>query len=177
MGGGSAMKRAVTALVLVTLAGCGGGESAGGESSGNAPSLSPEPAGVTVELAISYNWGKSVPNWVNKDPGADCYDYTFKNKDVQILDNAGAILTVGEFPQAGVFEWDSETTGTCTWTTSLGVVGASPVYTVKTGVGSETMNADELADGLVNLGAKSGAFGYGWLSICPGDVDCKKYES
>jgi hypothetical protein len=45
------------------------------------------------------------------------------------------------------------------------------------GVGSETMNADELVDGLVNLGAKSGAFGYGWLSICPGDVDCKKYES
>ena len=126
-----------------------------------------------VELAISYDWASEVPKWTNGETGADCYDLNFK-QDVQILDNADAILTVGEFPKAGVWEWTSEDTGTCTWSASLGEIGESPVYTVETVTGSETMNADELADGVVMLAGSSGTL---WLSICPSrDVDCKKYE-
>jgi len=172
----SGLKSVVTVAFGTTLllAGCGGGESAsgGGESASDAPSPSPEPAGVTVELAISYKWPGKVPEWVNKENGADCYDLNFK-QEVQILDNADAILAVGEFPKAGVFEWTSENAGTCAWTASFGEVSESPVYTVKTVTGSETMNADELADGVVTLAGSSGSL---WLSICPGDVDCKKYE-
>ena len=110
---------------------------------------------------------------MNKENGADCYDFNLQ-QEVQILDNADAILAVGEFPKAGAFEWTSENTGTCTWSALLGEVAESPVYTVDTGAGSETMNADELADGVVTLGTSSGVL---WLSICPStDVDCKKYE-
>jgi hypothetical protein len=109
---------------------------------------------------------------VNKEEGADCYDFNLK-QEVRILDNADAILTVGEFPKAGVSEWTSETTLTCTWTASLGEVGESPVYTVETGAGSETMNADDLADGSITLGTSSGVL---WLSICPSsDVNCKRH--
>jgi hypothetical protein len=167
-------------LVLVVTGGLlllAGGEngSVRREPAGNAPSPSPEPAGVTIEVVASYDWGNNVPKWVNKDPGADCYDFNFKEqqRQIQILDNADAILTVGEFPEAGVSEWTSETTVTCTWTASLGEVAESPVYTVKIGGNSETMNADDLADGEVILGTKGGVL---WLSICPStDVDCRKH--
>jgi hypothetical protein len=146
------------------------------ESVGNATSPSPEPAGVTVEFVVSYDWGNSVPKWVHKDPGADCYDFNFKQqqRQIQILDNADAILAVGEFPEAGVPEWTSATTVTCTWTASLSqVFGESPVYTVKIGGSSETMNADDLADGEVALGTDSGVI---WLATCPSsDVSCKRY--
>jgi hypothetical protein len=171
---GVGMNKVVSVAVGTTLllAGCGGGESSEGASAGNAPSPSPEPAGVTVERAISYKWAYGVPKWVNRDPGTHCYDLNFK-QDIEILDNADAILVVGEFPQAGAWEWTGEDAGTCIWTASLGEVGESPVYTVKTVAGSETMNADELADGVVTLAGKSGSL---WVSICRKDPDCKDYE-
>jgi hypothetical protein len=169
------MKNVVSLAVGTTLlfVGCGGGESAGNAPSPSPPSPSPEPAGVTVELAISYEWAYGVPKWQKEATGPDCYDSNFE-QDVQVLDNADAILTVGEFPEAGVWEWTGEDTGTCTWSASLGEVGESPVYTVETVAGSETMNADELADGVVAIAGESGSL---WVSICPSkDVNCKKYE-
>lgn len=79
---------------------------------------------------------------------------------------------MGEFPKAGVWEWTSASTGTCTWTTTLSNLTDSPVYVIKTAIGKSTFNASDVADGAV-ISGESGTL---WETICPSsDVDCKRY--
>jgi hypothetical protein len=139
------MKRIAATAVLLCLSACGGGADAKGGGSEPATS-SPSPDAQTVAVNLSGGvFGDLSPNprrpWTT---GVSCTSFSFGGEEVRILDGAGQILAVGNFPNQGVWlpdpgveehlakgetEWRWD--GTCTWTAEVGNVGEAPVYQVE----------------------------------------------